>query len=172
VTDELAFWGPALPSQPLPAFAACLVSDDDRLLLLRRAFSLRVDPGAWTTVLHGHASAGEQPEDAARRRALRVLGLRLEEVRHVPVPAPGRAGGGGAAPTCVLVARVRRRVVVPDPTEFDEAEWVGWPDAVRSARDGSLRLAASGADHLERLHAVGPPGSAWTSGPAPARPGP
>ena len=154
--------GPAL------AFSACVVADDDRLLLLRRTFSHRVEPGAWTTALDGHPSPGEQPEDAVRRRALRVLGLRLDDVRPLLPADPVRAGATtGASSPPMLVARVRRRVVVPDPTEFDEAEWVGWTDLVRSVREGSLRLADWCTAQVERLDALGLPGTAWA--PAPVR---
>ncbi len=152
---------------PPLAFSACVVADDDRLLLMRRAFSQKVEPGVWTTALHGHPSPGELPEDAARRRALRVLGLRLDDVLTVlPAVPPPPALAAGASVTSMLVGRVRQRVVVPDPTQFDEAEWVRWPDLVGSVRDGSLRLADWCTEQVQRLDALGLPGTAWGTGAA------
>jgi isopentenyldiphosphate isomerase len=84
-----------------------------------------------------------------------------------PAPRHDRTGGDDAtarSDAAVLVARVRRRVVVPDPTEFDEAEWVEWDGLVSSVRAGTLPLAAWSAQQVELLAALGP-ATGWSATP-------
>ena len=97
------------------------------LLALRRAFRHRDAGGAWLPALHAHQEPDEDPVDTARRIALSSLGLRLHGVRVVEQAATR------ATPWCpssteevgpVLVASTGRRVVTPDPTLFDDADWV------------------------------------------------
>ena len=109
---------------------------------MRRAFSQKVEPGVWTTALHGHPSPGELPEDAARRRALRVLGLRLDDVLTVlPAVPPPPALAAGASVTSMLVGRVRQRVVVPRPHPVRRG---GVGALARPRRVGARRLPAPG----------------------------
>lgn len=107
-----------------------LVDEDDRVLLTRRAYRRSTFPGTWSSV-GGHPAPGETLEDAARRRALREAGLRVQDVRVV-LPAyrfQARRNGLLENEFCpVVVASVRHQVVTGHPDELDDADWVPWED--------------------------------------------
>lgn len=107
-----------------------LVDEDDRVLLTRRAYRRSTFPGTWSSV-GGHPAPGETLEDAARRRALREAGLRVQDVRVV-LPAyrfQARRNGLLENEFCpVVVASVRHQVVTGHPDELDDADWVPWEE--------------------------------------------
>ncbi|GAB4062409.1 isopentenyl-diphosphate Delta-isomerase [Angustibacter speluncae] len=107
-----------------------LVDEADRVLLTRRAYRRSTFPGTWSSV-GGHPAPGETLEDAARRRALREAGLRVQDVRVV-LPAyrfQARRNGLLENEFCpVVVASVRHQVVTGHPDELDDADWVPWED--------------------------------------------
>lgn len=125
------------------AFDTYVVNEAAELLLMRRSFSHRPDPGVWTSSLHGHRATGEDPLETAQHLALTTLGLLLQDVTVV-VPSTRLQSPGcpdeEPEPGSILLARTSRRVLTPDPTRYDDASWVSW--------DAEVHLPAAG-------HAVG-----------------
>ncbi len=115
------------------AFDTYVVNEVAELLLMRRAFSHRPDPGVWTSSLHGHREPHQGPVETAQHLALTTLGMRLLDVTVVVPSARLQAPGcpdEEPEPGSILLARTSRRVLTPDPTCYDDASWVSWDTGV------------------------------------------
>lgn len=111
------------------AFDTYVVNEMAELLLMRRAFSHRPDPGVWTSSLHGHRESAKGPVESAQHLALTTLGMQLLDVTVVVPSArlqsPGCPDEEPEAGS-ILLARTSRRVLTPHPTCYDDASWVSW----------------------------------------------
>lgn len=140
-----------------------LVDEDDRVLLTRRAYRRPTFPGTWSSV-GGHPAPGETLEDAARRRALREAGLRVQDVRVVLPGYRFQASRNGLLENefCpVVVASVRHQVVTGHPDELDDAEWVAWEELTERVDAGPWTVAPWCREQVGLLGALPGGPSTW-----------
>lgn len=140
-----------------------LVDQDDQVLVTRRAYRRATFPGAWSSV-GGHPAPGEAVEDAVRRRALREVGLRADDIRVVLPAHRVRADRGGVLENeiCpVVVASVRHQVVTGHPDELDDADWVPWPELAERATSDGWAVTPWYREQVGLLDELSGPPSAW-----------
>lgn len=140
---------------PLHLAFSCYVFDAaDRLLVTRRALSKATFPGIWTNSVCGHPQPGEHLADAARRRALRELGLHLDEPRLLLPAFAYRAEMDGVveAELCpVLLARCNGEQVTARADEVADHRWIAWPQFRDGVRRGRLEVSPWCRDQVDLL---------------------
>jgi isopentenyl-diphosphate delta-isomerase type 1 len=125
------------------AFSCHVVRADGAVLLSRRATTKRTWPGVWSNACCGHPQAGESLRDAVSRRLREELGLRPVRL-EIAVPdfayRAEMADGTIEHELCPVVLAEVDGSPLPDPTEVDDVDWIGWSELCRRAehRPGSL----------------------------------
>jgi isopentenyl-diphosphate delta-isomerase len=132
---------------PLHLAFSCYVFDPaGRFLLTRRALSKKTWPGVWTNSCCGHPSPGEPVGQAVQRRVRQELGTELTGIRLLLPDFRYRAvmdDGTVENELCPVYAATcpDPGLLVPDPAEVAEVEWVDWGafrrDVLGSGRDVS-----------------------------------
>ncbi|WP_235928044.1 isopentenyl-diphosphate Delta-isomerase [Goekera deserti] len=112
------------------AFSAYLFDDDDRLLVTRRAITKQTFPGMWTNTVCGHPGPGEADDDAIARRARQELGVQVADLRPAVPGYRYRAEFRGVVENEICPVYLGRLVgrPVPEPSEVDDWELLGWSD--------------------------------------------
>lgn len=111
------------------AFSVFLVDDTGRHLLQRRAEHKYHSGGLWSNACCSHPRPGESTEDAARRRLMEELGVRVhtEPAFHMRYRAPLPGGHVEHEYDHIFIGRVDASMAVeltPDASEVSETAFV------------------------------------------------
>jgi isopentenyl-diphosphate Delta-isomerase len=113
------------------AFSCHVFARDGRVLVTRRALGKLTWPGVWTNSFCGHPAPDEAMDAAIRRRALRELGLELDELTPVLPDFRYRAvdaSGVVEHEICPVFRTVVDTDPVPAADEVAEWAWVPFGD--------------------------------------------
>lgn len=140
------------------AFSSHLFDEDGQVLITRRALTKIAWPGVWTNSCCGHPRPGESLMAAATRRVREELSLTAQDLKIVLPSYRYRAidvSGIVENEICpVLLGRVKRADLKPDPGEVCDIAWLPWSDAVEVARRTPQLLSPWAAEQFLLLEAA------------------
>lgn len=149
---------------PLHLAFSCYIFDAaGRLLITQRAHDKKVFPSVWTNSVCGHPADGESLESAVRRRAIRELGLAIEDVRLVLPRFRYRAESNGIVENemCPVVVASAVGSLAPAADEVAQTQWVDWEAFAQEVIAHSRLVSPWCQLQVEQLNAIGSGPSQW-----------
>ena len=121
-------------------FSLFLLNNAGEVLLQQRSRSKQTWPGEWSNSCCGHPMPGESVEDAAVRRAVDELGIRITDPRNMLPDYRYRAEKSGIVENefCPVLVALTSEEPIPNPSEVVAVRWVRWEEFVGSIEESDV----------------------------------
>ncbi len=116
------------------AFSVFMFNDKGELLLQQRALGKITWPGIWSNSCCGHPSFEETPQQAAKRRLLHELGLKVDtsDLKVILPDFSYRAEMNGVVEheICPVLVISCSNDPLPNSSEVNDIKWIDWQEFI------------------------------------------